>query len=123
MAALSQDSIKSILIDTVLLVLTIIFLSLRLIRKRNALGLEDWLLCIAMLILILGDIGDCLGELRSFRNATRTANETNTVVTKGGEGVSITTLNPEQVAWFYKVGNRSTSMASYDDRELHRGSI
>lgn len=64
MAALSQDGIKGITIKTVLLVLTIVFLSLRLIRKRSALGLEDWLLCIAMFFMFLGDTASYLRELR-----------------------------------------------------------
>ena len=77
MPALAQDGIKSIIITTVLLVLTIVFLSLRLIKKRNALGLEDWLLCGAMLFLVLGDIGGYLSELRHFENDSRAVDQTN----------------------------------------------
>lgn len=77
MATLAQDGINSTIINTVLLVLTIIFMLLRLIKKRNALGLEDWLLCVAMLFLVLGDIGVWLSELRHFGNDTRITNEMN----------------------------------------------
>ena len=66
MVALAPDGIKSIILNTVLLVLTAVFLSLRLIRKRNAFGLDDWLLCIAMLLLILGDISEFLSEFSSI---------------------------------------------------------
>ena len=92
-----------------------VFLSLRFTKKRNVLGLEDWLLWLAMLLLVLGDIGAYLSELRQPGNDTPAANEIKTVDTKGGQGFPMRTLNPKQVAFFLKVKNRPTFMTRCDD--------
>lgn len=54
---LTGDAKKSIIIITVLTVLSTVFLGLRLRRKRSTLGIDDWLLCFALLFIYLQDAG------------------------------------------------------------------
>lgn len=54
---LASDGKKSIIIICVLTSLSTVFLGLRLSKKRKLLGPDDWLLCFALFLLYLQDIG------------------------------------------------------------------
>lgn len=54
---LASDGKKSIIILSILTPLSTVLLGLRLAKKRNLLGPDDWLLCFALLLLYLQAIG------------------------------------------------------------------
>lgn len=48
---LSQDGKKQVILLPIMAVLSTTFFVLRLVRKRKTIGLDDWLLCLAMVFL------------------------------------------------------------------------
>ncbi|CAL8584258.1 hypothetical protein XPA_009864 [Xanthoria parietina] len=76
---LSQDGKKQVILLPVLAVLSTVFFVLRLLRKRNSLGLDDGLLCLAMLFLYTDT---AFGLVMAI---------------KAGEGFPTQSLTPEQM--------------------------
>lgn len=52
---LSPDAKKQLTILSILAFLSTLFFILRIVRKRKTLGLDDWLLCFAM-VFLYGDV-------------------------------------------------------------------
>lgn len=57
---LTSDAKRSIVVISILTPLSTLFLGLRPAKKRKVLGLDDWLLCCAVLLLWLQYVGNCL---------------------------------------------------------------
>ncbi|KAL8732132.1 MAG: hypothetical protein Q9181_004047 [Wetmoreana brouardii] len=81
----TADGKKSIIITTLLTPLSTVFLSLRLMRKRQMLGIDDWLLCFAVLMTWLLAVGSILMAI------------------KGGEGKQMNDLSPSELTWLLKL--------------------
>jgi len=100
---LTSDGKKSIIIISILTPLSTIFLGLRLAKKLKLLGLDDWLLCFAVLLLWLQNVGNYLCNFIRWRAALDLANTNLIVATKGGEGRNLDELTPDEITWLGKV--------------------
>lgn len=101
---LTSDGKKSIIILSILTPLSTIFLGLRLAKKAKLLGLDDCLLCFAVLLLWLQNVGNYLCKL-SPKTCSRPRLTRNPlkVATKGGEGRNLNELTPDEITWLGKV--------------------
>ena len=72
---LTSDGKKSIAVVWVLTVLSTVFLALRLVKKRKHIGIDDGLLCFAVVLLYLQAVGSTLCKPPKMRNLLDTSIE------------------------------------------------
>lgn len=100
---LTSEGKKQIILLSIFPALATVFLILRLARKRNPIGPDDWLLCFALLLLYQQAIGCFLCESTQYRTDPVLKLTKRLGAIKGGEGKHMKDLNQDEMTWLLKV--------------------
>ena len=102
---LASDGKSFIIALSILTPLSTLFLGLRLSKKRKLIGIDDWLLCFALVLMYLQTAGGvlCTYILRLLEPLIILAHPCGLVAVKGGEGKQMKDLTPSELTWLFKV--------------------
>ncbi|KAL8753029.1 MAG: hypothetical protein Q9184_005543 [Pyrenodesmia sp. 2 TL-2023] len=100
---LTPDGKRAIAVIWLLTPLSTIFLGLRLARKREFVGIDDWLLGFAVLLLYGQAITGTLCKDTTMLELKVSADFQYSVAAKGGEGKQMTELTANEFSWMLKV--------------------